>query len=70
MTSAAVYLDYNATAPVRPAAGEAMVRAMAGPGNPSSVHAFGRAARRLIDDARENVARLVGAPPDGVIFTS
>ncbi|MDR3439009.1 cysteine desulfurase family protein [Telmatospirillum sp.] len=70
MAAAAVYLDYNATAPVRPAARGAMLRAMAHPGNPSSIHGFGRAARRLVEDAREAVACLVGASPEAVVFTS
>jgi cysteine desulfurase len=70
MTSAAVYLDYNATAPVRPSVAEAVSRALDSPGNPSSVHAFGRSARRLLDESRETVAGLAGAPADGVIFTS
>lgn len=70
MTPHATYLDYNATAPVRPRAAEAASRAMSVPGNPSSVHAFGRAARALVEDAREAVAALVRADPRGVVFTS
>jgi len=65
-----VYLDWNATAPLRPQAREAMVAAFAEVGNPSSVHAEGRAARRLIDDARRRVAALVGAQPGDVVFSS
>jgi cysteine desulfurase len=65
-----VYLDYNATAPVRPAAAEAVVRALGVCGNASSVHAPGRLARRLIEDARDAVAALAGAAPSAVIFTS
>jgi cysteine desulfurase len=64
------YLDCNATAPLRPQAREAMVAALDVLGNPSSVHAEGRAARRLIDDARRHVATLVGAEPADVVFTS
>ena len=64
-----VYLDYNATAPIRPEAMEAVGRALAIGGNPSSVHRFGRAARRLVEDAREQVAALVGAAPSQVVFT-
>ena len=64
-----VYLDYNATAPIRPEAAEAVARALAVGGNPSSVHGFGRAARRLVEDAREQVAALVGAAPSQVVFT-
>jgi cysteine desulfurase len=64
-----VYLDYNATAPIRPEAMEAVGRALAIGGNPSSVHRFGRAARRLVEDAREQIAALVGAAPSQVVFT-
>ena len=65
-----VYLDWNATAPVRPEARAAVLAAIDVLGNPSSVHAEGRAARRLIEEARENVAALVGAEPRNVTFTS
>jgi cysteine desulfurase len=65
-----VYLDWNATAPLRPQAREAMVAALDAIGNPSSVHAEGRAARHLVDDARRRVAALVGAEPGDVVFTS
>jgi cysteine desulfurase len=65
-----VYLDYNATAPVRSVAAEAVARALQVTGNASSVHAFGRAARRLIEDARAAVAGLVGGPAGSVVFTS
>ena len=65
-----VYLDWNATAPLRPQARAAMAMAMDLVGNPSSVHGEGRAARRLIEDAREKVAAAVGAQPRNVIFTS
>lgn len=65
------YLDYNATAPLRDACRTAMTDAMAhGVGNASSVHAEGRAARAVIDGAREDVARLVDAKSTEVIFTS
>ena len=64
------YLDWNATTPLRPQARAAMAAAMDIVGNPSSVHAEGRAARRLVEDAREQVAALVGASPRNVIFTS
>jgi cysteine desulfurase len=64
------YLDWNATAPLRPEAREALERALSLPGNPSSVHAEGRAARRLIENARDEVATLVGARPGDVFFTS
>jgi cysteine desulfurase len=65
-----VYLDWNATAPLRPEARVAMGAAWDLSGNPSSVHAEGRRARRLIEDARAAVARAVGATPRNVIFTS
>jgi cysteine desulfurase len=64
------YLDYNATTPVRPAVMEAVGAALANIGNPSSVHGFGRAARARLETAREQVAALVGARPDQVVFTS
>ncbi|MFO1153403.1 MAG: cysteine desulfurase family protein [Rhodospirillales bacterium] len=65
-----VYLDHNATVPMKPAATDAVRDAAGLIGNPSSVHRFGRAARRLLEDAREKVAILAGADPAGVIFTS
>jgi cysteine desulfurase len=64
------YFDWNATAPLRPQAAEALREALSVPGNPSSVHAEGRAARRLVEEAREEVAALVAAPPGDVFFTS
>lgn len=64
------YLDHNATTPVRPAVAEAMLRALQMPGNPSSVHNEGRAARGAIEQAREQVASLVGAKASNVVFTS
>ncbi len=63
------YLDYNATAPLRPEARTAMVEALACVGNPSSVHAEGRAARALVEGARRSVADLVGAEAADVTFT-
>jgi cysteine desulfurase len=64
------YLDYNATAPIRPEVADTVARALPLLGNPSSVHAEGRAARAAVETARERVARLVGAEPKNVIFTS
>jgi cysteine desulfurase len=64
------YLDWNATAPLRGEARAAIAAAMDVVGNPSSVHAEGRAARRIVEDAREQVAALAGAAPRNVIFTS
>lgn len=69
MAEPRAYLDYNASAPLLPAARAAVVAALDA-ANPSSVHAEGRAARRLIEDARRDVAALVNAKPDHVIFTS
>ncbi len=62
-----VYLDANATEPLRPAARAAMLAALDVTGNPSSVHAAGRAARRVLEDAREALARRFGGE---VVFTS
>jgi cysteine desulfurase len=64
------YLDWNATAPLRPQARAAMAAAMEVVGNPSSVHAEGRAARSILEEARARVAAAVGAEPRNVIFTS
>jgi cysteine desulfurase len=64
------YLDHNATSPMRPEVAEAVARAGLLPGNPSSVHAEGRAARAAIESAREAVAALVGGTAKAVIFTS
>lgn len=64
------YLDWNATAPLHPAAREAMLAALALPGNPSSIHAEGRAARALVEAARRDVAALVGGETENVVFTS
>jgi cysteine desulfurase len=65
-----IYLDWNATAPLRPQARAAALEAFGLCGNPSSVHAEGRAVRRRVEEARENVAALVGAEPRNVAFTS
>ena len=64
------YMDHNATAPVRAEAAAAVARALTMTGNPSSVHKEGRAAHALIEEARVNVANLVNAKPEEVIFTS
>jgi cysteine desulfurase len=65
-----IYLDYNATAKVRPAAAAAVAEALASGGNPSSIHADGRAARASIEAARGQVAALAGAKAEAVCFTS
>ena len=64
------YFDWNATAPLRAEAGAAMSAALELTGNASSVHGEGRAARRLVEEARSLVAALVGAEPKDVTFTS
>src|SRR3954471_21879076 len=68
--AARVYLDWNASAPLRPEARDALAAAVELTGNPSSVHGEGRAARRVIEQAREKVAALLAADPHNVIFTS
>ena len=65
-----LYFDYNATAPLRPVAFDAMQRATELTGNPSSPHAEGRAANACIDDARHTLADTLGARPSEIIFTS
>jgi cysteine desulfurase len=67
--SAPVYLDYNATAPLKPAVIAAIASALAETGNASSVHRAGRLARRRVETAREQVAALVNASPASVVFT-
>jgi cysteine desulfurase len=66
----ATYLDYNATAPIRPQAADAVAHALTIGGNPSSVHAAGRAARAAIEQARAEVGALVGMPSGSVVFLS
>jgi cysteine desulfurase len=70
MNAERTYLDWNATAPLRPEAREACIAALDVVGNPSSPHAHGRRARAVVEDAREQVAALVGARPAEVVFTS
>ncbi|MBX7198100.1 MAG: cysteine desulfurase [Rhodospirillaceae bacterium] len=70
MTAPVAYLDYNASAPLLPEAAAAMTATFALAGNPSSVHRAGRAARAVIEDAREAVAALVKVTPAQVVFTS
>lgn len=64
------YFDFNATTPLRPAVRDAMTAALALTGNPSSIHAEGRAARAAVEDARAAVAALAGVAPGRVVFTS
>lgn len=70
MNSPRAYLDYNATAPLRPRAREAMLAALDRLGNPSSIHAEGRAARGLLEGARATIAAGVGAAARNLVFTS
>ncbi len=70
MAGPRAYLDHNASAPLLPAAREAVIAALDIVANPSSVHSEGRAARRLVEDARRAVAALVGAQPEHIVFTS
>ena len=65
-----VYLDWNATTPLRPEAKQAMTAAWEISGNPSSVHSEGRQARRLVEDARAVIAAAVGARAPDVVFAS
>lgn len=66
----AIYLDHNATTPLLPAARDALVAALDAFGNPASTHREGRRARVALEDAREEVASLLHAHPDEVVFTS
>ncbi|ELK22686.1 cysteine desulfurase, aminotransferase class-V family [Anoxybacillus flavithermus TNO-09.006] len=66
-----IYLDYAATSPVHPQVVEAMVPYMTTYfGNPSSIHSFGRETRRALDEARETIAKTIGAKANEIIFTS
>ena len=65
-----IYADYNATAPLRPEARDAMLAALESGANPSSVHAAGRAARKILERAREQVGAAIGSRAQDVIFTS
>jgi cysteine desulfurase len=65
-----IYLDHNATSPLRPSVKAAMFKAMELGGNASSIHAEGRAARKLMDDARETIAFKLGCLPQMITFTS
>ncbi len=70
MARSRVYLDWNATSPLLPAARDALVEALETFGNPSSIHAEGRRARAMVEGARAHVAALTGVAPAGVVFTS
>src|SRR3954469_25246848 len=66
----AIYMDWNATAPVRPEAARAVLGALEACGNASSVHGFGRAARKRMEMARSALAKRVGAKVENIIFTA
>lgn len=70
MVATRSYLDHNATAPLLNQAREAMTAALNCPGNPSSVHSEGRAARRIVEQSRREIAELCGGQSDRVVFTS
>ncbi len=68
--SAAVYLDHAASTPMLPAAVATMAGLLGGVGNPNSLHASGRSARRVVEEARESIAAAIGCRPGEVVFTS
>ena len=70
VVSRVAYLDHAATTPMLPEAIEAMTRQFASVGNPSSLHASGRATRRTVEESREAIAQALGARPGEVVFTS
>ncbi|PIX16202.1 MAG: cysteine desulfurase NifS, partial [Elusimicrobia bacterium CG_4_8_14_3_um_filter_50_9] len=66
-----IYLDHNATSPVHPEVLEAMLPFYKEAyGNASSIHSFGREARKAVEASRETIAAFIGASPDEIIFTS
>lgn len=65
-----IYLDYNATAPIRPQAAAKMQEVLSLPCNPSSVHGFGRAAKKHLEDSRQVIAEAISAWPNEIIFTA
>ncbi len=70
MSPTRTYLDYNATAPVRPEAVRRFTEVLSDGGNPSSIHFEGRHARRIVEAARQDLAENIGALPESVVFTS
>ncbi|HOX54273.1 MAG TPA: cysteine desulfurase family protein [Candidatus Omnitrophota bacterium] len=68
MAKRQVYMDHNATTPLHPEVKKVMTKALEDFGNPSSLHSFGRHARKLVEDARATVASFIGASPDEIIF--
>ncbi len=69
MKTRKVYMDNNATTPLHPQVKEEMIKAMEVFGNPSSLHQFGRAAKAMMQEAREKVASFIGGSPEEIIFT-
>ena len=69
LLSVSIYLDHAATTPMNPAAIEAMSNALAIIGNPSSLHADGRAVRKYVEDARDLLATNIGCAASEIIFT-
>ncbi|GGY49732.1 cysteine desulfurase family protein [Parvularcula lutaonensis] len=65
-----LYLDHNATSPLRPECRDAMLDAMSAPRNASSVHAEGRAAKQLVEKARKSIAGAISCPPTSIVFNS
>ncbi len=63
-----IYLDHNATTPLHPEVKKAMIETMKVFGNPSSMHSFGRKARQYVEEARNQVASLINASPDEIVF--
>ncbi|MDW8445137.1 MAG: aminotransferase class V-fold PLP-dependent enzyme [Acetobacteraceae bacterium] len=68
--AARLYLDANASEPLRPQARRAVIEALDVVANPSSVHALGRAARRVLEDSRERVAAMLGVASSAISFTA
>lgn len=70
MNKRRVYLDHNSTTPLHPEVKKEMIRVMEVFGNPSSMHQFGREARKMVEQARGNIASFIGAKPEEIIFTA
>jgi len=68
MAKRQVYMDHNATTPLHPEVKKTMIKALEDFGNPSSLHTFGRHARKLVEEARDSVAAFMGANADEIIF--
>ena len=69
MAKRRIYMDHNATTPLHPEVKKIMKKAMDEFGNPSSLHAFGRQAKKMVEDAREKIASFINATPEDIIFT-